>query len=305
MNPDDSIQSQGGKARADALTKKQRSDIAKKAAEARWGLAPQDAGEKKDYQEVDTGLIPIRSQAGELLVDSRKVADLFQLQHRSIFRTILANQEALEALGQLRFQRAVVQGHQGGGNPQKFAWLNFDQVALILTLTKTTAQTKEFRLRLILAFKRAREQLRPVDTLLLALPSNWKKTFQDDFYIALLRIYHAEFDKNKNKPSWVGWWTNKFIYEPIYQGLSSELKKKRAQFVADSGREPDWIRLHQFLEEHAKEQLKTMIAKVTALLQVSRNKQEFAENYAAMMGGEFQLKIEDLLNAENLGTFSP
>lgn len=295
MMPDDSIQSQGGKARAEALTKKQRSEIAKKAAEARWGIAPEGGGEKKDYDELNTDFITIRSQAGELLVDSRNVAKAFEIQHHSLFRTILENKESIETLGQLRLQREVVAGHQGGGNPTKYAWLNFDQVAFLLTLTKTTELTIRYRLRLILAFKQAREKLRPVDTLLLAIPTSWKPMFKETFYVALLNIYGAEFNKNKNKPSWVGGWTNKFIYEPIYSGLSSELKRKRAQFVADSGRDPDWIRLHQFLEEHAKDQLRETIAKVTAILQISRTKQDFAEHYAAMMGGGFQLKIEDLL----------
>lgn len=300
MIPDpDSFQSLGGKARKKALTPEQRSEIAKKAAKIRWGVATSsDADDKKDYQEVQTDLITIRSQAGELMVDSRNVAKVFQVQHKTLFRTIHENREALETLGQLRLQREVGYRAHGGGNAAQFAWLSFDQVAFLLTLTKTTAQTKEFRLRLILAFKKAREQLRPIDTLLLALPSNWKKTFQDQFYSALLNIYGAEFDKTKNKPSWVGAWTNRFIYDPIYQGLSAELKKKRTQYVADSGRDPDWIRLHQFLEDHAKEQLKEMIAKITAILQISRSKQDFAEHYAALMGGALQLRIEDLLDED-------
>jgi phage regulator Rha-like protein len=293
----DSIQSLGGKARKNALTPEQRKEIAKKAAAARWGIAPAN-DEPKDYKEVDTGLITIRSQAGELLVDSRNVAKVFHVQHKSLFRTIQDNREALETLHHLRFQREVGYRAQGGGNAEQFAWLNFDQVAFLLTLTKTNEQTKDFRLRLILAFKKAREQLRPVDTLLLAIPTQWKLMFKEVFYVALLNIYGAEFDKNRNKPSWVGGWTNKFIYEPIYAGLSVELKRKRAQFVSDSGRDPDWIRLHQFLEENAKEQLRETIAKVTAILQISRTKQDFAEHYAAMMGGGFQLKIEDLMNAD-------
>jgi phage regulator Rha-like protein len=297
------FQSLGGKARKDALTSARRKEIARKAAATRWGI-PENADTKapKDYQEVTTDLIPIRCQAGELLVDSRNVAKVFQIQHRTLFRTILENREALETLGQLRLQRAVGYREQGGGNPSQYAWMSFDQVAFLLTLTKTTELTKEFRLRLILAFKQAREKLRPVDTLLLALPTAWKKTFQDQFYIALLNIYGAEFDKERNKPSWVGSWTNRFIYNPIYQGLSNELKKKRAQYTSDSGRDPDWIRLHQFLEENAKEQLKEMIAKVTAVLQISRSKQDFAEHYAAMMGGAMQLRIEDLLKEEFSGT---
>ncbi len=220
---------------------------------------------------------------------------MFQVQHKTLFRTIQDNREALETLHQLRFQREVGYRVHGGGNPIQFAWLNFDQVAFLLTLTKTNAQTKQFRLQLILAFKQAREKLRPIDTLLLALPAAWKKTFQDDFYIGLLNIYGAEFNKQKNKPSWVGGWTNRFIYEPIYRGLSAELKKKRNQFVTDTGRDGDYLRLHQFLEENAKDQLRTTIAKVTAVLQISRGKQDFAENYAQMMGGVMQLRIEDLL----------
>jgi phage regulator Rha-like protein len=292
----DSFQSMGGKARKKALSPEKRSEIAKKAAAVRWGIAiPPDEAENKDYKEVHTDLITIRSQAGELLVDSRNVASVFQLQHKTLFRTIQDNRESLETLGQLRFQREVA---SGGGNPRKFAWLNFDHVAFLLTLTKSTTQTREFRLRLILAFKKAREELRPVDQLLLAIPTTWKKTFKDDFYIALLNIYGAEFNKNKNKPSWVGRWTNRFIYNPIYSGLSDELKRKRNEFVVDSGRDPDWIRLHQFLEDHAKDQLKEMIAKITAILQISQGRQEFAEHYAAMMGGGMQLRIEDLLEAE-------
>lgn len=120
--------------------------------------------------------------------------------------------------------------------------------------------------------------------------------FKESFYVALLNIYGVEFDKNKNKPSWVGGWTNRFIYEPIYSGLSTELKRKRLQYVADSGRDPEWIRLHQFLEEHAKEQLRETIAKVTAILQISRTKQDFAEYYAAMMGGGLQGRIDYLLD---------
>jgi len=149
-----------------------------------------------------------------------------------------------------------------------------------------------------LAFKAAREKLRPVDALLLSIPEAWKKTFQDEFYIALLRIYGDSFDKTKNTPSWVGGWTNRFVYEPIYQGLPAELKRKRGQYSMDTGRDAKWLRLHQFLEEHAKDQLRVMIGKVTAMLQISRGRQDFAENYTAMMGGSIQLRMDDFFSDE-------
>jgi hypothetical protein len=62
-----------------------------------------------------------------------------------------------------------------------------------------------------------------------------------------------------------------------------------------SGRDLEWIRLYQFLDERTKDQLLETIAKVTATLQISRTKEDFAEHLAVMMGGGFQTKIEELL----------
>ncbi|HTX22859.1 MAG TPA: P63C domain-containing protein [Candidatus Aquilonibacter sp.] len=162
-------------------------------------------------------------------------------------------------------------------------------------LTRPTEETKEFRVKLILAFRAAREKLRPVDTILLTIPEKWRKTFKDEFYIALLNIYGESFDASKNKPSWVGHWTNHFIYSPIYDGLSHELKSKRAAHCDLTGKDPDFIRLHQFLEEHAKDELKEQIAKTTAVLQMSGSKHDFAENYRAVFHGVSQIKFDDLL----------
>lgn len=251
--------------------------------------------ETEKYKEVKTDLISIRSQAGELLVDSRDVARVFNVEHSSLRKLIEQNEVHLSQLGVYRFQIAKPPVGSAGGRPEKFAFLNFDQVAFLLTLTRITKETIKFRLQLILAFKKAREELKPVDTLLLAIPEVWQKTFPDNFYIALLKIYGGEFNRSKNKPSWVGSWTNKFIYEPIYHGLSQELKRKRSQYVESTGKDCDWIRLHQFLEENAKDALRDTISKVTAILQISEGKQSFAEHYVALYGGAIQMKIEDLL----------
>lgn len=116
-----------------------------------------DTEEEPEFQDVPTSLVPIRSQAGDLLINSRRVVAVCGTTQRAVFRIMTENKESMETLGQLRFHRAVVKGYQGGGNPLKYAFLNFDQVAFLLTLTKTTEHTKDLRLKLILALKEARE----------------------------------------------------------------------------------------------------------------------------------------------------
>jgi len=71
-----------------------------------------------------------------------------------------------------------------------------------------------------------------------------RKTFKDEFYIALLNIYGDSFDAARNKPSWVAAWTNRFIYEPIFQGLSRELKSKRSAYSDMTRKDADFMRLH-------------------------------------------------------------
>jgi hypothetical protein len=53
------------------------------------------------------------------------------------------------------------------------------------------------------------------------------------------------------------------------------------------------IKLHQFLMDVAKDQLRDHISKITVLLQISHNTQEFLEHFAALFGGERQLKWGD------------
>src|SRR5260221_281763 len=65
MLTDDSIQSMGGKARADALSPDERTEIAKRAAEARWALP----------KATHTGILPIANSSIEchVLTDTTRL----------------------------------------------------------------------------------------------------------------------------------------------------------------------------------------------------------------------------------------
>jgi phage regulator Rha-like protein len=100
-------------------------------------------------------LIKIHQQGPDLRADSRDIAKLFGITHQHFRETIEDNESHLSQLGVIRFETGKPESKEGG-RPEKFCYLNFDQIALLLTLTRSTEQTKEFRLKLIIAFRDAR-----------------------------------------------------------------------------------------------------------------------------------------------------
>jgi phage regulator Rha-like protein len=240
-------------------------------------------------------LIPILNQGNELLIDSRNLAKPLQLTHQHIREQIEANEFYFSRLGLFRFETGKIKPNTKG-RPEKYFYLNFEQVSFLISLTRPDEQGKEFHVRLLNLFRAAREKLRPIDNILRSIPEKQRLTFKEEFYTALLRIYGDVYDASKNKPSWVGNWTNKFIYEPIVKNLSNELKAKRKAHCEATGHDPEFIRLHRFLMENAKDELKERIAKTTIILQMSDSKFEFAENYKARFHGITQINFDELLS---------
>ena len=224
------------------------------------------------------------------MADSRDVAELFGVQHESLRKLIEDHLSHLEQLGNIRFQIGHgVERPQGGGRQVKFTYLNFDQVAFLLTLSRPSDAMKDFRLRLIIAFRDARKRLRPIDNALLSMPDFWKRTFEPDFYTALLQLYGARFERSEGTPPWVGRWTNRFIYEPLFNGLPEELKQRRKFHLGDT--EDSWLKLHQFIEKHAKKNLHKHLTKITALLEAATSPAHFLELFASVFGGSQQLLL--------------
>lgn len=235
-------------------------------------------------------LIQIHNQGPELRADSREIAKVFGIQHESLVKLINNHEPQLGQLGVFRFEIGKPSKGSEGGRPEKFCYLNFDHIAFLLTISSPTEETKELRLRLIIAFRDARNRLRPIDHALLSIPAAWKRAFEPEFYKALLALYGAEFKAAENKPQWVGVWTIKFIYRPLYEKLPEELRKRRQLHAFEMGTN-EWRKLHQFIEEHAKENLKTHLIKVTTLLESATSVQDFYERFAATFYGQKQLLL--------------
>lgn len=253
----------------------------------------------------------IQHRGPKLEADSREVAAFFEVQHESLMRLINDNLAAFESFGAVRFQTGKSNSgsdvvaeldspisnreiktrggrREGAGRNEKFVWLSEPQVAFLLTLTRNTGRTTELKLAMIQRFQKAREALRPVDNILLSVPDEWRTVFNPDYYRALLRVYGAEYDPAKNKPQWVGAFTNRYVYEPLWNSLPAELKAKR-KAIAEAEGTAEFIRLHRFLEENAKRALERHILAVTTLLEVAQSPEHFRELFAAKFQGETQL----------------
>lgn len=102
----------------------------------------------------------------------------------------------------------------------------------------------------------------------------WQLTFTDDFYKNIYRLWGLPFIPKyiRNKPSFIGKLTNKYIYELLPQGVVDRIKEKTGKTSKGNWK----YKWHQSLTpEIGREHLKKQIIEVTTLMSVSRTKEQF------------------------------
>lgn len=113
----------------------------------------------------------------------------------------------------------------------------------------------------------------------------WQKTFPDTFYKELFRLNGWDFTINgiKKRPSVIGTWTKKLIYEQLPQGVLNELENTTPKSIAGN----KTARLHQSLTpDIGNPSLMALIYKTIALFQLSENMQEMWHQFEKMKGRE-------------------
>lgn len=102
----------------------------------------------------------------------------------------------------------------------------------------------------------------------------WQLTFTDDFYREIYRLWKLPFIPKyiKNKPSFIGKLTSKYIYEQLPKGVVDKIKEKTGK--TEKG---NWkYKWHQALTpEIGREHLKKQIIEVTTLMSISQSKEQF------------------------------
>ncbi len=102
----------------------------------------------------------------------------------------------------------------------------------------------------------------------------WQLTFTDEFYKQVYRLWNLPFIPKyiKNKPSFIGKLTTKYIYEQLPNGIIEKIKDNTGK-TAKGNWKYKW---HQSLTpEIGREHLKKQIIEVTTLMSISQSKEQF------------------------------
>lgn len=125
---------------------------------------------------------------------------------------------------------------------------------------------------------------------------SWQKTFPDTFYKEIFRLNGWEYTVQtiKKRPSVIGTWTNKVIYEQLPKGVLLELKKKTPKSQGGNYT----ARFFQSLTmDTGHPHLTAQLNQVIAIMRISDNWKEFMNNFNKMVdrkNGQLELKLEDL-----------
>jgi hypothetical protein len=118
----------------------------------------------------------------------------------------------------------------------------------------------------------------------------WQLTFTDEFYREVYRLWGLPFIPKyiKNKPSFIGTLTNKYIYDQLPKGVVEKIKDNTPK--TEKG---NWkYKFHQSLTpEVGREHLKKQIIEVTTLMSVSSDKNQFETLFTSKYKQSSQLKM--------------
>lgn len=156
---------------------------------------------------------------------------------------------------------------------------NIGIVALIDEATGYQYDRERFELQKILSAYISEEILK------------WQLTFTDDFYKEVYRLWGLPFIPKyiKNKPSFIGKLTTKYIYEELPKGVVDKIKDQTPKTPGGHWR----YKWHQSLTpEIGREHLKKQIIEVTTLMSISQSKQQFQDLFERKYNKRVQLEME-------------
>jgi phage regulator Rha-like protein len=236
----------------------------------------------------------VTQSSGELVVDSRLVAESLGVVHPQVLRLIRNRVTVFEKLGSLAFKAELT---TIGGTGEKYYFLNENQSNFLMTLVRNTPEKEAASLQLILAFAFAKK-------IALEKASTYEKTKQEiivDFMTRLnARAYSVQFFPElytelerftglkacgHKRPMYWAALTNEFIYDRLPKGLSEKLVELRE---TDPRK-----KLHQFLTENeGLPALQKHIADLMLLMRTSIDLEDLRTRIANHDFGQYQLKLK-------------
>lgn len=234
---------------------------------------------------------------------STVIAEACGVTHQAVLKLVDSHLASIEsAFGPVGFEiRKGSPLEQGGfAKGTRIAFLTEQQSTFLITMFRNTDIVVAFKLALTKAFytlRDRRENVAYVGLFLQEIPAAWEGTFPDSFFRAVCACYGLQYVKGKT-PGFFGGFINRYIYEPLLENLSPELKAKREEHCDARGISENSYRLHQFLQDHCKRSLERHISNIETLLAISRTELDFKEHFAARFEGQQQLVLEFQTNAD-------
>lgn len=299
----------GGRARAEKLDASQRSEIARRAAEARWGTLPVAThcgrltiGDRSiDCAVLDDGTRvinqgtflsalernPEKSRRGEPgakrapFLAAANLQPFISEQLRGLddpiqYRMMGTNAKAwgyraemlplvCEVYLQARDVQALAKSQEPVAKVAEILIRGLAQVGIIALVDEATGyqETRDRQeLRKILE-RYVQAELRP-----------WLRMFPEEFFGEVSRLHGWEVKPGARRPSYVGRFINRYVYDQLPPGVHDELRRLNPR--TDKG----WRahKHHQFLTaDTGNVHLDKQVGQVTMLMRIARTKQEFED----------------------------
>lgn len=317
----------GARARAESLSPEERKDIAKKAAQARWGVRPPKATHKGNFKEefgIDVECYVLNDENKTAVISQRGMgASLgYSVDSGSRLTRFINRKSITPYLGpELRekLENPIVFQYDDPGSsaPIIHKLHGFDVTLLIDVCKAIVAADADGKL------KKSQENLAKQAHIILAASAKagikglvyalagydapreeiiaafklyvrgeareYEKEFPDQLYEQWYRLY-ALPRPERNKP----WKFKHLTVNHVYVPLANSNGKIHDLIVAQKAASGDrWKKLHQFLAEIGVKALRTHLGQLLGIAQVSKNKQEYEKNIIKVFGRQQILDFGD------------
>ena len=308
----------GGKARAEVLEPSRRSEIARKAAQARWGARATHKGSFKQDFGVDVECYVIDDANRTAVISQTGMGRALGLSVRgNAFPRFMAGKEMSKVAG-AEFREKLE-------NPLKFQWgtggaeqppsiiHGFDATLLIdlcHTIIKAEslgnlpdryarvarqahivlgASAKSGITGLVYALAgyspKAEEVIAAFKLYVREEAREYEKEFPDQLYAEWYRLYQLP-KPTKNKPWKFKHLTMEHVYMPLARSNGKILELTQALRSASNER---WKKLHQFLSDIGVKALRTQLGQTLGIAQVSDTKEQYEANIQRVFGDQMDL----------------
>lgn len=312
-----------GLARAESLTPEERSAIAKKGAEARWGVRPAKASHKGNFQGefgIDVECYVLDDDRKTAVISKSGLGASIGLSKRgNAFTRFVASKSIAPYLGAeirdkienpIKFQW----GTGGAGDPP--SEVHGYDVTLLIDVCKAileadadlalspnqAALAHQARIILNASAKAGiqnlvyalagydatkQEVIEAFKVFVREEAREYEKEFPNKLYEEWYRLYQLP-KPERNKPWKFKHLTVKHVYMPLAQSNGQILDLTRANKAASKAR---WKKLHQFLADVGVKALRTHLGQLLGIAQISRDREEYERHVNKVFGVQQELDL--------------